>query len=95
MIPSQQKATLHQILLDAKSEIKGDVLIDHTGEYCSGICDYAKWSKNGSSFMYELCSNLYRKSPFYRGNSWVAPAFDFANPKRLALLDWLIEQTKP
>jgi len=91
----EQRQTLHRILLDAKAEIKDGKLYDRWLAPCSGICDYVKWPKNGSSHMGAICTNLYENSPFYQGRLWVAEPFDFSHPDRLALLDWLINETKP
>ena len=91
----EQRQTLHRILLDAKAEIKDGKLYDHDGDECTGICQYVAWHKNGSSHRGAICTDLYENSPFYQGSLWVAEPFDFSHPDRLALLDWLIEQTKP
>ena len=91
----KQRQTLHRILLDAKAEIKDGKLYDHDGDECTGICQYVAWHKSNKGILEESCTMMYQSSPFYKGSIVVAPPFDFSHPDRLALLDWLINETKP
>lgn len=92
----EQRQTLHRILLDAKAEIKDGKLYDHNHEICESICLYVFYHYMGGYTLSEYCENLYIRSAFYRNDEeFVAPAFDFSHPDRLALLDWLINETKP
>lgn len=91
----EQKQTLHRILLDADAEIKYGTLRDHDGDRCLGVCTYVAFHSLSSGDIEELCKNLYMSSPFYKNQLFVAPAGDFSHPDRLALLDWLINETKP
>lgn len=91
----EQRQTLHRILLDAKAEIKDGKLYDHDGYLSSGVCLYVHFHRNGDYGFHILCRNMYEESPFCRGNDFVATPYDFSHPDRLALLDWLINETKP
>lgn len=91
----EQKATLHHILLDAKAEIKDGELYDHDGNKSHGICVYVAFHTLNSYDIDELCTFLYKSSPFYKNELFIAKPYDFAHPDRLALLDWLINETKP
>lgn len=90
----EQRQTLHRILIDAKAEIKDGELYSHYGYKCAGVCVYVKFHRDGSEQIENICHELYKKSPFYNGLI-VATPFDFAHPDRLALLDWMINETKP
>lgn len=92
----EQKATLHRILIDAKLDIKHGRLYDHDGDECAGICQYVRCHKEGGYDLGKLIYlNMYKKSSFYKRKDFVAKPFDFSHPDRLALLDWLINETKP
>ena len=93
--------TLHSILLDAKARIKDGELYDDEGDKCVGICEFITW--------HTLClnSSVYRDVYFYthellreynsdhHSYKLYGKPYDFSDPKRLALLDWLIERTAP
>lgn len=95
---SEQKETLHRILLDAKAAIKDGRLRDHDGDECMGICQFVRYHKSNNN--YELivsCDDLILKSPIFilkKRQVFVAEPFNFSHPDRLALLDYLIESTK-
>lgn len=99
----EQRQTLHRILLDAKAEIKDGKLYDHDGHLCDGICMYVGWhreNKNRDDIDEEVIILIDKyKKPLNilddLGHSYIAPCHDFAHPDRLALLDWLINETKP
>lgn len=92
MTPKQKKR-LHHILLDAKSEIKDGKLRLHDEGYAMGICEYVHYHKLGAHELHDHCYEMYLKSHLFRGG-FVALVCDFSHPDRLALLDYLIEQTK-
>ena len=93
--------TLHSILLDAKARIKDGELYDDDGDKCVGLCGFIAWHPKVSNiFTYEnvetLLINLFvQYDPQYCENKYYGKRGDFTDPKRLALLDWLIERTAP
>lgn len=92
----EQRQTLHRILIEAKAGIKDGKLYDHNYEICESICLYVFYHVHGGYMLSTQCEDLYKISPFYRdGDEYVAPLFDFSHPDRLALLDWMINETKP
>jgi hypothetical protein len=88
--------TLHSILLDAKARIKDGELRDNDGDLCLGICWFCHFNKNRTTLSHLLLLKLmdeHRELNKWKG--FIAGEFDFSDPKRLALLDWLIERTAP
>ena len=88
--------TLHSILLDAKARIKDGELYNDKGLKCYGICAFVWFSNNSISNISELLNSLideYKVTNYFF--SYIADLEDFTDPKRLALLDWLIERTAP
>lgn len=98
-ITPKQKAELHAILLDAKNNIVlGQLFSQNLGGPCTGICVYvATHSKNlNRTDLGKALHYLNKISPYKLGLlNYVAPVYDFNHVRRIGLLDWLIENTKP
>jgi len=89
------KETLHSILLDAKARIKNGELYHDRQKKCFGLCDFVWHSHKFNSDIDALFDELLDDYVEVMGNFfYVATIFDFNDPKRIALLDWLIERTK-
>jgi len=88
--------TLHSILLDAKARIKNGELYNDKGDKCSGICEFVYWHNTCIFGTTSYLDKLIEQNKDVNGNYvYIATSYDFTDPKRLALLDWLIERTAP
>ena len=95
--------TLHSILLDAKARIKNGELYDDDKHKCSGICQFIYWhtTVRNKSFDIQVSINHYAKhlmhefDPEFDFENTYGKPYDFSEPDRLELLDWLIERTAP
>jgi hypothetical protein len=88
--------TLHSILLDAKARTFGGFLLNDNSNYCRGLCGFVLNHKKKSIQSDMLFCELIDEHKLQ--NNWlgyVGVVGDFNDPKRLALLDWLIERTAP
>lgn len=91
-----QKEGLHMILLSAKERIKDGVLYDYYGEKCVGLCQFVAFGNRKDNYCPTLLAVYLNE--FDKDFLWDEPygkPYDFSDPKRLALLDWLIERTAP
>jgi hypothetical protein len=87
---------LHSILLDAKARIKDGELRDDYGGLSIGICSFCHYHKNRTKLSHFLLLELMDEHrELKQWGEFIADEYDFTDPKRLALLDWLIERTKP
>jgi hypothetical protein len=88
--------TLHSILLDAKARIKDGELYDDDGDLCLGICFFVDWHRDRNVLCKILLNKLIREHKKNTFNyAYIAEPCDFTDPKRIALLEWLIERTAP
>ena len=95
--------TLHSILLDAKVRIKDGELYDDDGDKCAGICQFVEYNSTLSreltfrglkDFIKYTRKTMNEFDPKFNFQECYGEQYDFTDPKRLALLDWLIERTK-
>jgi hypothetical protein len=88
--------TLHSILLDAKARIKDGELYSDKGKICYGLCNFVWYHfKFNNNIDYLFDDLIDKHKDLYGDYFYIAAHKDFTDPKRLALLDWLIERTAP
>ena len=100
---TEYKELLHEILKDAKSRIENGVLYDDDGDMCTGICQFVWFRIHYRMLPFDermpvkelLLSFMREYDPTVDFTFAYGKAYDFTDPKRLALLDWLIERTAP
>jgi hypothetical protein len=91
---------LHSILLDAKARIKDGKLYDDDGDECIGICSFVSAHEKCHvySIFIETTRILHQLIRRYDGShnfmKIYGKGYDFTDPQRLALLDWLITVTE-
>ena len=87
---------LHSILLDAKARIKDGELYHDEGDISGGICSFVCWHLKSNIFIHAYLNDLIMEHKKVNEDYiFCGVPFDFTDPKRLALLDWLIERTAP